>query len=78
MRRQEKIRLIKALLLGSITNKNIKPAETEIWLQDIDADSFRNGHTNERLSEFDLAEREMLNENLTIIKLVFVEGKTIL
>jgi hypothetical protein len=78
MRRQEKIRLIKALLLGSITYKNIKPPETEIWIQEIDADIFRNSNTNERLNELDLARRETHNENLTIIKLVFVEGKTIL
>jgi len=76
MNRSEKIRLIKGLMLGSIELEELSVPEIEVWIQIIGTDSYRHFKTEEKLSKSDLDRRERINGK--IIRMDFVEGKTIL
>ena len=76
MNRREKIRLIRGLLLGAIELEELAEPEIEVWIQIIGTDSYRHFKTEEKLSKSDLDRRERINKK--IIRMEFVEGKTIL
>jgi len=76
MNRSEKIRLIKGLMLGTIELEELSVPEIEVWIQIIGTESYRHFKTEEKLSKSDLDSRESINKN--IIRMEFVEGKTIL
>jgi len=76
MNRNEKIRLIKGLMLGSIELEELKEPEVEVWIQVVGTDSYKHFKREEILSKLELASRENLNRK--IIRMDFVGGKTIL
>jgi hypothetical protein len=76
MNRNEKIRLIKGLLLGTIELEELAEQEIEVWIQVIGTDLCKHFKTGEILPKSDLSSRERLNKK--IISVEFVEGKTIL
>jgi len=76
MNRSEKIRLIKGLMLGTIELEELKEPEVEVWIQIVGTESYRHFKTEEKLSKSDLDSRERINKK--IIRMDFVEGKTIL
>lgn len=76
MNRNEKIRLIKGLLLGTIELEELTEPEIEVWIQVIGTDSYRHFKSGESLTKSDLSGREKLNKK--IIRMDFVAGKTIL
>ena len=76
MNRNEKIRIIKGLLLGTIELEELSEPEIEVWIQVIGTDSYKHFKTGEAMTKADLSGRERLNEK--IIRMEFVEGKTIL
>jgi len=76
MNRNEKIRLIKGLMLGTIELEELSVPEIEVWIQILGTESYRHFKTEEKLSKSDLDRRERINGK--IIRMDFVEGKTIL
>jgi hypothetical protein len=76
MKRSEKIRLVKGLLLGTIELEELTEPEIEVWTQVIGTDSYKHFKTEEILSKLELVNREGLNRK--IIRMDYVEGKTIL
>jgi hypothetical protein len=76
MKRSEKIRLIKGLLLGTIELEELTEPEIEVWIQVFRTDLYKHFKTEETLSKLELVARENLNRK--IIRMDFVEGKTIL
>jgi hypothetical protein len=76
MKRSEKIRLVKGLLLGAIELEELAEPEIEVWIQVIGTDSYKHFKREEILSKLELDARENLNRK--IIRMEFVEGKTIL
>ena len=76
MNRSEKIRLIKGLMLGTIELEELSVPEIEVWMQIIGTESYRHFKTEVQLSKSDLDRRERINKK--IIRMDFVEGKTIL
>ena len=76
MKRSEKIRLVKGLLLGTIELEELTEPEIEVWIQVIGTDSYKHFKREEILSKLELVARENLNRK--IITMDFVEGKTIL
>lgn len=76
MNRKEKIRLIKGLLGGTIELEELAEPEIEVWIQVTGTDLYKHFKTGEILPKSDLSSREKLNKK--IIRLEFVEGKTIL
>jgi predicted RNA-binding protein len=63
-------------MLGTIELEELSAPETEVWIQIIGTDSYRHFKTEEKLSKSDLDKRERINGK--IIRMDFVEGKTIL
>lgn len=76
MKRSEKIRLIKGLLGGTIELEELAKPDIEVWIQVIGTDSYKNFKTGETIPKSLLSSRERLNKK--IIRMEFVEGKTIL
>jgi len=76
MKRSEKIRLIKGLMLGTIELEELSVPEIEVWMQIIGTESYRHFKTEVQLSKSDLDRRERINKK--IIRMDFVQGKTIL
>jgi hypothetical protein len=76
MNRNEKIRLIKGLLLGTIELEELAEQEIEVWIQVIGTDLYKHFKTEEILSNLEIAVRENLNRK--VIRINFVKGKTIL
>lgn len=76
MNRNEKIRTIKGLLLGTIELEELAEPEIEVWIQIIGTDSYKHFKTGEKMTKSKLSGREKLNKK--IIRMEFVEGKTIL
>ncbi|MBM3455543.1 MAG: hypothetical protein FJX80_10390 [Bacteroidetes bacterium] len=76
MNRSEKIRLIKGLMLGTIELEELSVPEIEVWMQIIGTESYRHFKTEVQLSKSDLDRRERINKK--IIRMDFVQGKTIL
>jgi len=76
MNRSEKIRLIKGLMLGTIELEELKEPEVEVWIREIGTDRYRHFKTEEKLCKSDLDRRETINKK--IIRMDFVQGKTIL
>lgn len=62
--------------MGTIKLEELAEPEIEVWIQIIGTDSYRHFKTEEKLSNSDLDKRETINKK--IIRMVFVEGKTIL
>lgn len=76
MKRNEKIRLIKGLLRGTIEFEGTAKPEVEIWIQEIGTDYYKHFKTEEILAKSELVNRERVNRK--IIRMDFVQGKTIL
>lgn len=76
MNRNEKIRLIKGLLIGTIELEELTEPEIEVWIQVIGTDSYKHFKTGEKMTESKLSGREKLNKK--IIRMNFVKCKTIL
>jgi len=76
MNRNEKIRLIRGLLMGTIELEEIAEPKIEVWIQVIGTDSYKYFKTGEIMTKSELSGRERLNKK--IIRMDFVEGKTIL
>ena len=76
MKRSEKIRLVKGLLLGAIELEELTEPEIEVWIQVVGSNSYRHFKTGETIPKSELSGRKELNKK--IIRMDFVEGKTIL
>ena len=76
MKRNEKIRLIKGLLRGTIEFEDTAKPEVEIWIQEIGTDYYKHFKTEEIAKRIDLERRERVNGK--VIRMDFVQGKTIL
>ena len=76
MNRNEKIRIIKGLLLGTIELEELSEPKIEVWIQVIGTDSYKHFKTEEILSKLEIVARENLNRK--IIRMDFVKGKKIL
>lgn len=76
MKRSEKIRLIKGLLRETVELEELADPEIEVWIQVIGTDSYKYFRTGEIITSSDLGKRKRLNTK--IIRMDFVEGKTIL
>lgn len=76
MNRNEKIRLIRGLISGTIELEELQEPEIQVWIQVIGADLYKHFRTDEILSKLELVNREGLNRK--IIRLDFVMGKNIL
>jgi hypothetical protein len=76
MKRSEKIRLIKGLLLGAIELEELTEPEIEIWIQEIGTDSYRHFKTGEVANSFNLENRERINTKIIIMN--YVKDKNIL
>ncbi len=76
MNRNEKIRIIKGLMLGTIELEELAEPVIEVWIQVIGTDSYKHFKTGETIAKSDLSGKERLNKK--IIRMDFVNGKTIL
>ena len=76
MNRNEKIRLIRGLLMGTIELEELAEPEIEVWIQVFGTDSYKHFKTEEILSKLEIVARENLHRK--IIRMDFVPGKTIL
>ena len=62
--------------MGTIKLEELAEPEIEVWIQIIGTDSYRHFKTGETIPKSELSGRKELNKK--IIRMDFVEGKTIL
>ncbi len=77
MKRDEKLRLIKQLIKGTLKPEELK-SEVEIWMRPIGKDFFKNIKYEETLTLGELNKRELAEGVSKLIKVEFVKAKTIL
>jgi hypothetical protein len=77
MTRNEKLRLIRGLVLGSINPLGLK-GEVEVWMQQPDKTGFKNIKSGEISDLGILKQRESLFGSSRLIIVEFQKGKTIL
>jgi hypothetical protein len=76
MTRNEKIRLIKGLLTGSISQDELSPQVTKVWFRQIGFDTFKNATNPAEIISQDVANSFSAKPYNIIVD--FVAGKTIL
>ena len=77
MKRDEKLRLIKQLIKGTITPEELK-SEVEVWMRPIGKDFFKNIKSEETLTPGELNRRQLAIGASNLIKIEFVKGMRIL
>lgn len=77
MKRDEKLRLIKQLIKGTVKPEELK-SEIEIWMRVIDKEIFKNIKSEETLTLVELNKRELAVGVSKLIKVVYENGRTIL
>ena len=77
MKRDEKLRLIKQLIKGTLKPEELK-SEVEIWMRVIGKEFFKNIKSEETLTDEELNKRELVVGVSKLIKVEFVRGSTIL
>ncbi len=77
MKRDEKLRLIKQLIKGTITPEELK-SEVEVWMRPIGKDFFKNIKSEETLTPGELNRRQLAIGATNLIKVEFVKGMRIL
>jgi hypothetical protein len=77
MKRDEKLRLIKQLIKGTVKPEELK-SEVEIWMRVIDKEIFKNIKSEETLTLAELNKRELAVGVSKLIKVVYEKGRTIL
>jgi hypothetical protein len=76
MKRSEKIRLVKGLLLGAIELEELAAPEIEVWIQVIGTDSYCHFKTGAIYTKAAISKREGLNRQIIIMD--YISGRTIL
>jgi len=77
MKRDEKMRLIKQLIKGTLKPEKLKK-EVEVWMRPIGKDFFKNIKSEETLNAEELNSRELAVGVSKLIKVVFEKERTIL